>query len=563
MLQRKALRFRLYPTPDQAIFFAQTAGVCRVVWNLALEQRETFGRRGRAITYVAQAGELKLLKAEYPWVAAAPHHCLQQALKDLETAFRNFFEGRARYPRYRRKGARDCFRFPDPKQFRIDVESDRMFLPKAKWVRARLHRPIEGIPKSITISREADAWYASVLCEVKRLDPAPVDGPAIGVDLNAEQGSEIALSDGRFLPLPRVTARQRERERRLQRALARKKKGSNNRRRAARRFARFKARQARRRLDGLHKATTMLAKSHELIVVEDLNVTGMTRSAAGTRPVPGRNVRQKAGLNRSMLEVSFGEIRRQLAYKAGWYGSRILAVPAHHTSQTCSLCGCVDAQNRVARAEFVCGVCGHYAHADTNAARNILRRGLSLPGEGPSLAACGALDASRALKQELLQRCREARSFRAERSHRGGLQALACRWELGGEVGVLREAFDAGLDWIAGYVVRLGLVERDGRVQRRSECRDREATRQGTDGVELGLYVGSLHDESRRRFPHVPDSFLLRLVEVDAGCERDLSVKMRRAVLGLGQLFHQGRSGHVCSPGVVRRGNRRRKPVGV
>ena len=175
---------------------------------------------------------------------------------------------------------------------------------------------------------------------------------------------------------------------RLQRSLSRKVKGSRNRAKARIRLAGLQARIARRRRDATHKATTKLAKSHGLIVIEDLRVKAMTASARGTLEAPGRNVKAKAGLNRALLNVGFGEIRRQLAYKCRWYGSRLLAVNPAHTSQQCSRCGYVAADNRRSQAVFRCLSCGHAAHADTDAASNTLARGTV---EGPSVAVCGVM----------------------------------------------------------------------------------------------------------------------------------------------------------------------------
>lgn len=166
-----------------------------------------------------------------------------------------------------------------------------------------------------------------------------------------------------------------------QKTFARRRKGSKNKAKAGRRIARLQARQERRRRDAAHRITTTIAKNHGVIVIEDLDVSGMTASAKGTSERPGTNVRQKAGLNRSMLDVAPGEFWRMLEYKALWNGSRMIAVDPRHTSQTCSACGVKDAASRVARSRFVCTSCGTEADADVNAAKNILDRGLdSEPG---------------------------------------------------------------------------------------------------------------------------------------------------------------------------------------
>jgi len=174
----------------------------------------------------------------------------------------------------------------------------------------------------------------------------------------------------------------------VQRALARKQKGSKNRAKMRLRLGVLQARIARRRRDSVHKATTILAKNHSLIVIEDLRVKSMTASARGTIADPGLNVRSKAGLNRVILNVAFGEIRRQLEYKCRWYGSRLVTVPPAYTSQRCSVCGHTEHANRVSQAIFICRSCGHFGNADVNAAQNILAKATA---EGPSVAVCGAM----------------------------------------------------------------------------------------------------------------------------------------------------------------------------
>jgi putative transposase len=217
-------------------------------------------------------------------------------------------------------------------------------------------------------------------------EPKPNHGPAVGLDLGVVQA--ITLSTGEVLAIQGRTRAEERRLARLQRSLGRKRKGSRNRAKARARLAELQIRIARRRRDAIHKATTKLAKNHGLIVIEDLRVKAMTASARGTLEAPGTNVSAKAGLNRAMLNVAFGEIRRQLEYKCGWYGSTLLAVNPVNTSRRCSQCGHTDAGNRRSQATFHCLSCGHGANADVNAARNILERGTA---EGTPAAVCGAM----------------------------------------------------------------------------------------------------------------------------------------------------------------------------
>lgn len=404
MIVRKGLKFRLYLTPEQEAFLRQVSGCVRLVYNLALEQREMFGRRGRTFRYEGQRAELKELKAHAEFLRDVPHHCLQEALVDLQTGFDRFFKGIAGYPKPRRKGQGDGFRFPDPKQFHLRPTEDKRFallhLPKMGKqksdygpLRVRLHRPLEGKVKSVTLNHEAGVWHASFLCEVEVATPATPLGEAVGLDRGVAVPIMVSVGTAPHVPLP--TERQRRRERRLHKAISRRKRGSNNRRKAVKALARHKAKEARRRRDALHNATTHLAKNHSLIVIEDLRVKNMTASAAGTIAEPGVNVAQKAGLNRAILSVGWGIAATMLGYKTVWYGSELRRVPPMGTSQECSECGHVDAVSRVSRDVFRCTACGHTEHADLNASKIIRNRGLLLPTPGGhSGAACGALSVS-------------------------------------------------------------------------------------------------------------------------------------------------------------------------
>ena len=375
----KAFRYRIYPTPEQEALFRQTVGSCRMVYNLCLEQRRLEWHRSapRRLTAYDQIKELPALKGEAPWLRDVPNHPLQQAIVDLGEAFKNFFEGRAKFPQFRKRGDRDSFRYPDPKQFKI--EPQRIFLPKAGWVSWAQHRPIEGNPKTATVGREGDWWYVSIQCKIEKVElPETNLGSAVGLDLGVAK--PIVMSTGKVVMLPRTSDEEFRRLASLQQRLARRKQGSKNRRKAQRAVARYHAKLARRRKDAAHKATTRIAKNHGLIVVEDLRVQNMTASAAGTVEAPGRKVRQKAGLNRSILDVAPSQIRQMLAYKAEWYGSRLIAVPAAYTSQRCNACGYVHKDNRRSQAAFVCLECGNAENADVNAAKNILNLGLKTGG---------------------------------------------------------------------------------------------------------------------------------------------------------------------------------------
>jgi putative transposase len=411
MFVRKAYRFRLYPSPEQETFFCQITGCCRLVYNLALEQRQVFGRQGRSITWFSQKLELTELRHDNSFLSDIPVHRLQMALQNLDSAFKRFFSGQARYPQPRKKGLADSFCFPDPAQFRLEAADGLLILPKLGKskhdhgpVAIRLHRPVKGRIKRITISRAGDAWYAALAVEIRAKAPALNAGAPIGIDRGV--AVPFALSDGRMLGRQIETDRMIQRQRRLARTISRRKKGSSSRRKAVRLLGRHKAKMARRRRDMIHKITSDLAKNHGLIAIERLRIRNMTASARGTLEQPGSKVAQKSGLNRSILDKGWGEFRRQIAYKAPWCGGRLVEVEARNTSRTCAACGTVDGDSRVTRDRFACRVCGHSEHADTNAGQVILQRALT--AEGHSVAACGdfgttsraQLTASRSTKQE-------------------------------------------------------------------------------------------------------------------------------------------------------------------
>ena len=371
MIARKAAMFRLYLTPEQSAQMAQIAGACRFVYNLALEQRRDWWRRGRKFTFASQCRELTELRTEVDWLKACPVHALQQALKDLDRAYQNFFASRAAYPTPRRKGVNDSFRFPDPVSLQIKrtgKSSGQMRLPKLGWVRLRGWQVLPGEICNITVSRRAGQWFAAVQCERERADPAPSDLPAVGIDMGVAVFA--ALSDGTSVAPANHGKKALKTLRKAQRALARKKRGSANRRKAVRRVAKIQQRVANARKDFLHKHSTIIAQNHRMVVVEALDVRNMSASAKGTVEEPGRKVRQKAGLNRAILDQGWGAFRTMLAYKLADRGGRLVEVPAAYTSQTCPVCGHVHPDNRKSQAAFLCIACGHAA----NAAINILRR---------------------------------------------------------------------------------------------------------------------------------------------------------------------------------------------
>lgn len=378
----RARLLRLRPTAEQAARLGRWAGAIRFVYNLALEQRRTFWRPGRTFNFVSQGREITELRAQVDWIADVSRVALDQALRDLDQAYRNWWSGRAEAPTYRKRGAGGFRLIGDEIRLRRTGRgAGRISLPKIGEIAVRLDAMPGGDIRSVTITERAGQWYASVLLAQERTAQITSEA-SIGID----RGIAVfaALSSGDLIAGANVGRKAARSLAIAQRRLSRKRKGSQNYRKQRMRVARVHARVSAARKDFLHKTSTTIAKSHGLVVLEALKVRNMTASASGTVEAPGRNVRQKAGLNRAILDQGWGTFAQMLAYKVEERGGHVLFVDPRNTSRTCSSCGVVDADSRDG-VRFACRSCGHTAHADTNAAINILRRGSpSMPVEGAS-----------------------------------------------------------------------------------------------------------------------------------------------------------------------------------
>lgn len=357
-------RYRLKFTPEQEAFAHRIAGICRSVWNTALEQRRDYRRRGSFIGYAEQCAQLAQAKREFVWLAEAPAQVLQQTLKDLDRAVRTHGPARVHWRSARQR--RPSFRFPTPGQMvveRLARKWGRVKLPKFGWVLFRWSRPMGGMLRSATVRFDGRRWFVAFLVEDGQNTPAVHPGPAVGLD----RGVKVAVttSDGDFHDRLFVTPREADRHRRLQQQLARSTRGSKRRRAVIAKLGAVMRRVRNRRTDFNAKTARSLAVRYGTIVLEDLRIRNMTASATG------QNVRQKAGLNRAILDKSWHGFERALANAARSTGSTMVKVAAPYTSQRCSACGQVDARSRESQARFACTSCGVVAHADVNAAINI------------------------------------------------------------------------------------------------------------------------------------------------------------------------------------------------
>jgi putative transposase len=393
-------RYRVALSREQEERLGQWAGSLRALWNAALEQRQTAWRRcGTSVGLAEQCRDLTDAREAIPWLCEVPAQAAQQTLGDLDRAFVRFFRGEGHYPRFRSRRRDPGIRFPQRIEVRrVNRRWGEVKLAKLGWMRFRWTRGPGGRIKHATLTRDALGWHLSLCVELKARPMKPNGGPPLGIDRGV--AALVATSDGELVRHEFWTEGERRRYRALQMQLARQRRRSRRRERTVRSIAGLRARVARRRRDALHKLSHRLTTNHGLLAVEDLDVRAMTRSAKGTLAEPGTNVAAKAGLNREILERSWGELRRQLTYKCEWYGSKLEPVPAHHTSQTCSACNVIDARSRESQARFRCRACGHTEHADVNAARVICARALDRTAGGPPVAARGGLAVGRPAKRE-------------------------------------------------------------------------------------------------------------------------------------------------------------------
>ena len=415
----QAFKFQLVPRSSEAATMRRFSGCCRFIWNKALAlEKETYETEGKRLGYYKLANLLREWKKEdtTAFLAEAHSQILQQVLKDLDRAYKNFFEKRAAFPRFKKKGMHDSFRYPQG--FKIDECNNRVFLPKIGWVKYRNSRNIQGTPRQITVSLSAGKWYVSIQTEHEVagiVHPATSDS-AIGIDMGIAKFA--TMSDGTYID-PLNSFRTHEKKlRKIQRKLSRMQKFSNNWQKQKLKLQRQHRKIANVRNDFLHKHTTAISKNHAMVVMEDLQVRNMSRSASGTLAQPGRNVQAKSGLNKSILDQGWFEFRRQLAYKLTWLGGMLLVVPPQYTSQACSNCGCVDKNSRPSQAVFKCTFCGFETNADHNAALNIL-------AAGHAVSACDPKRSSEAKTSRCPKGLRESSATRGA----GGAQAPVMKQE--------------------------------------------------------------------------------------------------------------------------------------
>lgn len=396
MLKQYAYKFQLRPNDQQSKQMSQFAGCNRLVWNKALAiQKEKLEKKEHIFKYKELAGQLIQWKKDQTFLADTHSQTYQQTLKNLDRALREAFNKKnpKKFPVFKKKGLKDSFKYPQG--HKLDQDNSRVFLPKIGWVRYRNSREVEGAVKNVTVSKNCGKWYVSIQVEMEVKEPKHQSKTMIGIDVGIAKFA--TMSNGEIVEPLNTFRKHEKRLAFLQRGLSRKQKFSNNWKKHKEKISKLHSKIANIRKDFLHKTTDKISKNQAVVVMEDLKVSNMSKSASGTIENKGKNVKAKSGLNKSILDQGWFEFRRQLEYKLKWRGGHLELVNPQYTSQKCSKCGHTEKDNRTSQAKFECKNCGHTENADINAAKNILEAGLAS-------FACGGHGISQPMKHEPTER---------------------------------------------------------------------------------------------------------------------------------------------------------------
>ena len=352
----------------------QFCGCCRFVFNKSLEEvKKYYETTGHFLNYAQITAFLPKWKQENVWLKECHSQVLQQSMKNLSQAFKNFFAKRANFPKFKRKGEKDSFRFPQG--CKLEQHNSRIYLPKIGWVRYRNSRKTIGTIKNVTVTAKCGKWFVSIQTEFEVETPIHT-GNDIGIDMGVVRFA--TLSNGQYFNPVNAFHSLKGILAKLQRQLKRKTKGSNNWKKLVAKISKLHHRIANIRKNFLHQISHTISKNHANVYVEDLQVKNMSKSAKGTKDNPCKMVKQKSGLNRAILDQAWYEFRRQLEYKLRWRGGQLILVSPQYTSQCCHACGHTAKENRTSQALFACVQCGYTDNADVVGAKNVLQRGRTL-----------------------------------------------------------------------------------------------------------------------------------------------------------------------------------------
>ena len=370
-MTKRAYKYRFYPTPEQAQLLAQTFGCTRFVYNHILRWRtDAFYQRQEKIGYIQANAELTRIKrsGEFDWLNEVSCVPLQQCLRHQQAAFKNFFEGRAKYPAFKKKHHRQSIELT---RSAFTYKGGQLYIAKSKTPLAiRWSRPLPCEPSTISVSKDhAGRYFVSCLCDFEP-EMLPITPNMMGIDLGLKD--LFITSQGHKVSNPRHTAKYAARLARAQRCLSKKKLGSANRAKAKAKVARIHARISDCRQDNLHKLSRTLINENQVVCVESLKVKNMIRNPK---------------LAKAIADASWGEFVRQLAYKAEWAGRSLVAIDQFFpSSKRCSGCGYTLSSLPLSVRSWECPECGSHHDRDHNAAKNILAAGLAVKACGENVS---------------------------------------------------------------------------------------------------------------------------------------------------------------------------------